>query len=203
MPVRVKRRIRRTYRRKTNDGVKALKIVKTLVKAVEVKTDDLAISSSAIINGSANGLISIGVGDSSSERTGDKVTFKSMHIRGLMTANTANAGWVRVLIVRFPGPLLGPPLATTFMDTASPHSLFKVSSPFKYSVVYDTTRFLSDDSSHPPKEWLWDKYVKIKNTNYHTDGSNIRNQYVIYYLHDMSSANLSFNATVRTKYVDP
>ncbi len=203
----------------SSSGVKALKMVKTLVKAIEVKNLDTDITDATLASvGIMSKVFEPSENSSSSGRDGDKVFVKRVTFNWQATALAASTaaaanGYVRVIVVRSPQVVVpgtaSEPVLTDILETATVSSLWNKEAKFKYSVLYDKTQYIAGftgtaQSGHA-RQVLLNMKQKVnvgKGYVYDSDGTNTTNQLYMLVLHSYETEDIAFEAHFRTSYTD-
>lgn len=211
--------VRKTFRKNRNNGTKALKMVKSLVKQQEVKNFDTSISDSTLARiGAVFDMTAIAQGDTSETRDGDKVfikrvTFNWNCVAKEATSQTNASGYIRVIVVKLLEKQVaggGGLLVTDVLESAAVVSLWNKDSGKKYQVLYNKIRFISGAVStvaaSTQKEWLLLNQRVPIGKGYVRDvtsaGSHETNGLFMIVLHSYEDEDIDFVAGVRVSYTD-
>lgn len=190
--------------KKPTDGTKALKIVRQIASAREVKYKDIVHINNTISNGTVFQLVpAIAQGDQIDQMSGQSYQLKNIKIKGLVNATTGNYGYIRLIIIRTNAFVDPASLAVTdVLDSSSIYSLYKEKPTLKYTVISDVTRRVNDDVAHEEKQVLWNKNLKVNKVHTIKSITSIKNNYSLLYIHNFSGAFGALNANVRVYFTD-
>lgn len=192
---------KRNYR--NTDGAKALRMVKSLKKATEVKHSTRSLIDASVDNATVQTLISVAAGTTDTTRVGDKIGLRSLRVKGLISAIGSEEGYLRLVIIKLGHATAAAPAVTDIFDTSSPQSFYKLDTVYKFKTVYDQTRYLqSAVAGKATKLWNLDIRVPVKNVIFDNDGTVQTNNYYLFYMHTMPGANVTVTGEARLSFTD-
>lgn len=210
---------KRNNHRSSANGTKALKMVKTLIKAQEVKNNDVEISDATLARaGAVFDMTPIAQGDTSTTRDGDKiwikrVTFNWNCFAGIASSGVNASGHIRVIVVKLlDNQVQGVgPAVTDILVSATIASLWNKESSLKYQVLYDKHRYVSGpigsiQATGGQQSQLLLKQKLSLGKGYVRDvqqsGAIESNGLFMIALHSYEDEDLTFTANVRVSYTD-
>ena len=225
MPFRRKKRpIRR--RRKKLTIAKVNKKVNRLLNKQERKYIDSTLTYTGVDNVGSVHLLNInnileGVGDN--DRIAQKLTLKSLQIKGQMTVGYGltpdNFNQMRIMLIKYKtNGSTTPPISavlqyhdpTVYTDELQMNSLYKKNSPFKFKIIYDKVHLLgyklasaNNTHTYTPKRFMITHKITDGDLHY-TDSANPTGwTYALMYFSDSSAVNNpSISFVSRVTFVD-
>lgn len=209
--------VRKQFRKKNSSaGVKALKMVKTLVKATEVKNLDTAINDPTLARAGAVFAMfpDLTQGDGDGEIVGDKVFVKRVVFNWTVSAIAASTignstGYIRIIVVQTPDRNSLTLAVTDILEAADPDSLWNKDSRLKYKVLYNKVKYIKGNTAalmagNGQSEWLMLGQKLNVGKGYIKDvqNSTANNDIHMIVLHNYEDEGLSFQANVRVSYTD-
>lgn len=199
------RRSQKTFRKNTSDGTKALKMVKSMKKKIEVKSkdgtlEDLTLSSA----GAVFQLYDISQGTDDDEKIGDTVTVKSLQLRyNIGVTSGSSESYIRLVMVEIPDRISVVPAVTDIFESAAVNTLYKKDPPVRYKVLSDVVKHVSGfNAGYSPGHLFGVLRPNVKGSRFHFDGTSAQNEIYLMVLHDGVTETAKISANFRYKWVD-
>lgn len=196
---------KKTFRKNTSDGSKALKMVKQMKKSIERKHKDYAITDATVAAAGATfDLVNLTQGVGDDQIIGDQCTLQSLQLRATLTAATTE-GWVRYLVVQFLDKRSGTPTISNVLTSAEVNGLYVRNTNSRYKVLVDKQVYILPQNGKRgdgKSKLLFTIKPNVKGVIYDDDGTNFRNQIAFMILHNCTDENVALDINARLTWTD-